>query len=563
MKLVKNQVRVISLGVLLLMGVNSFLYASKKQNDVKKIDPKPHIVNIINFIRLCEPRVAEITEDVLFQTVVKQTEIMRKNNLKGTFLLQYDALMDSRYQKLFKNMPDSLFEVGAWWELPQPLIENSGLKWRGRYPWDWAANVGFSIGYTPQEREKIVDTYMADFKKIYGHYPKSVGSWFIDAHSLNYMYKKYGIVACCMCRDQIGTDGYTLWGGYWNQAYYPSVKNELMPAQNPENQIPVPVFRMLGSDPVRQYDDGLGSDWQGVSTLEPSYENGGGDATWVNWYFNEFTKRACMEYAYVQVGQENSFTWDRMSKGYEIQIPLVAKLRDENKIQIKTLAEAGKWFHNRYKTTPSTSVTVQEDLNGSDRKTVWFNSRFFRTNLLWEKGTLRFRDIHMFDEKLPSDYLTQKGLTSNCSFFTLPFVDGYVWSTPDTIAGLRFKFFVKDQEIQISGGNPIITDSIPGKLHIVWPLLPFSGNLVIDLTEREMQIKLEGKGPDKWYLDLTTANSAKLPFDKISSQRVDCTFKDLAYHVIAKKGYFDKPQENVVFRIKPHSNTIKLDFSER
>jgi hypothetical protein len=45
-----------------------------------------------------------------------------------------------------------------------------------------------------------------------------------------------------------------------------------MPAQNEENQIPGSVFRMLGSDPVRQYDEGLGTSRQGVITLEPVYK---------------------------------------------------------------------------------------------------------------------------------------------------------------------------------------------------------------------------------------------------------------------------------------------------
>ena len=228
---------------------------------------------------------------------------------------------------------------------------------------------------------------MADFKKIFGYYPKSVGSWFIDEHTLNYLSEKYKIVASCNCKDQYGTDGYNMWGGYWNQAYYPSKVNSYMPAQNESNQIPVPVFRMLGSDPVRQYDTGLGSDRQGVITLEPVYKEGGGDSTWVNWYFKEFVKGNAMEYAYVQTGQENSFIWDTMSKGFEIQLPLIASLRDENKLKVETLAESGKWFRQHYKITPATAVTVTEDLKGSDRKTIWFNSRFYRVNLLWENGT--------------------------------------------------------------------------------------------------------------------------------------------------------------------------------
>jgi hypothetical protein len=94
----------------------------------------PRIVNIVNFIRLLEPRDSSITQDVLYQTVVRQVSLMRECRLRGTFLLQCDALMDPRYQKLLKALPRDSFEVGAWWELPQPLIERAGLKWRGRYP---------------------------------------------------------------------------------------------------------------------------------------------------------------------------------------------------------------------------------------------------------------------------------------------------------------------------------------------------------------------------------------------------------------------------------------------
>lgn len=270
----------------------------------------PRIVNIVNFIRLLEPRDPAITEDVLYQTVVKQVAIMKQYNLGGTFLLQYDALMDPRYQKLLSALPRGSFEIGAWWEIPQPLVEKAGLKWRGRYPWDWRANIGFSTGYTPREREKLIDVYMADFKNIFGYYPKSVASWFIDSYSLYYMYQKYHIVASANCKDQYGTDGYTLWGGYWNQAYYPSKINSYMPAQNEKNQIPVPIFRMLGSDPVRQYDNGLGTTRQGVVTLEPVYKFGGGDSTWVTWFFKTFTQSSALGFNYTQAGQENSFTWD-------------------------------------------------------------------------------------------------------------------------------------------------------------------------------------------------------------------------------------------------------------
>lgn len=531
-----------------------------KENKVQ--EEHPRIVNIINFIRLCEPREEAITEEVLYETVVKQVEIMKKYKLGGTFLLQYDALMDVRYQKLLKSLPPDSFEIGAWWEIPQPLVEKAGYEWRGRYPWDWHANVGFSTGYSPAEREKLTDVYMEDFKQIFGHYPKSVGSWFIDAHTLNYMYHKYNIVASCNCKDQIGTDGYSLWGGYWNQAYYPSKKNAYMPAQNEKNQIPVPIFRMLGSDPIRQYDNGLGSKRQGVVTLEPVYPEGGGDSTWVNWYFNQMINGECMEYAYVQAGQENSFTWNRMSKGYKLQIPLIAKLRDEKKVKVETLAESGQWFRDNYKITPATSVTIKEDLNGSDNKTVWFDSRFYRANLFWKNNTLRFRDIHIFNENLASDYLTKKGTSTKCEFYTLPFVDGYNWSSADKIAGLWFKAIVDGTEKLIEGGNPVVTDSIQGKLIISWPVNMLDASLIIEFDEEETKIKMEGNKSITWFLDLTTDTRAELPFEKITPNKIECRFKGMDYNIFSSKGTISQVDEGNILRITPEENTIKLRFAQ-
>ena len=551
-----------SLVILSISLLYSFNGSGRTSTDSGKQKDHPKIVNIVNFIRLLEPRDAKITEDVLYETVVKQVEMMKKYKLGGTFLLQYDALIEPRYQKLLKSLPDSSFEIGAWWEIPQPLVEKAGLKWRGRYPWDWHADVGFSTGYSPEEREKLTDVYMSDFKQIFGYYPKSVGSWFIDEHTLNYLSTKYKIVASCNCKDQYGTDGYTMWGGYWNQAYYPSKINSYMPAQNEHNQIPVPIFRMLGSDPVRQYDNGLGSDRQGVITLEPVYNDGGGDSAWVNWYFKEFIEGSSMEYAYTQAGQENSFTWDVMSKGFEIQLPLIARLRDEKALKVETLAESGKWFREHYKITPATAVTVNEDLEGSNRKTVWFNSRFYRLNLLWENGTLRFRDIHLFDEKFQSAYLTKKATSNECSFFTLPFVDGYIWSSPQQIAGLRFKTIINGKETLLEGGNPTITDSTQGQLHISWPLKSVKGTLVMDIDEYQISIKVIGAKSIDWFLDLTTADNAKLPFKMISSSQIDCQFEVMKYAVTAKRGSFSEPGNGIVFRIRPAKNTLILNFSQ-
>jgi len=527
-----------------------------------QLDKAPRIVNIVNFIRLLEPRDPAVTEDVLYQTVVKQVAIMKQYNLGGTFLLQYDALMDPRYQKLLKALPRDSFEIGAWWEIPQPLVEKAGLKWRGRYPWDWRANIGFSTGYTPKEREKLVDAYMAGFKKIFGYYPKSVASWFIDSYSLNYMYQKYHIVASANCKDQYGTDGYTLWGGYWNQAYYPSKINCYMPAQHEKNQIPVPIFRMLGSDPVRQYDNGLGTNRQGVVTLEPVYKFGGGDSTWVNWFFKTFTESSTLGFNYTQAGQENSFTWDAMAKGLELQMPLMARLRDEHKIRVETLEQSGRWFKKTYKVTPATSFTVDHDIAGSDLKTAWFNSRFYRINLLWENGNLRIRDIHLFNEKFPSVYTNGVATSNECSFFTLPFVDGYIWSKPGQIAGLRLKAIVDGKEILLAGKAPRFINTGSGSMRILWQLTTVKGTFEIDLNESRFSMKLNGNPSVKWFFDLNTAADAKLPFQQINSRQLDCKFEGMNYVVKAVNGTFSTPGNGAVLRMAPQADALSFNLAD-
>ena len=60
----------ISLGIVGLYLLCSFNKVDKTSTKTEKDHPK--IVNIVNFIRLLEPRDPKITEEVLYETVVKQ-----------------------------------------------------------------------------------------------------------------------------------------------------------------------------------------------------------------------------------------------------------------------------------------------------------------------------------------------------------------------------------------------------------------------------------------------------------------------------------------------------------
>lgn len=520
---------------------------------------KPRIVNIINFIRQVEPRSAEITEDVLYETIHEQVKLLTKYKLTGTFLLQYDALINQRYQELLKKETERGTEVGAWWEITQPHVEAAGLKWRGRYSWDWHADVGFATGYSPEEREKLVDVYMEKFKSIFGKYPASVGSWFIDAHSLGYMYDKYGITASCNCKDQVGTDGYTLWGGYWNQAYYPSRLNGYMPAQTAKGQIPVPVFRMLGSDPIYQYDTGVGHTIQGVITLEPVYGDAGGSEKWVRHFFKSIFEDPCLGFNYTQAGQENSFTWDAMRKGLEMQIPILAALQEQGKIRIETLETSGKWFKKKYPLTPATSVTTLTDTYDQGQKTVWFNSRYYRANLLWEKNTIRFRDIHLFDENMESDYLTQAGTSSQCVYTTCPIMDGFRWSAPNDLAAIRLYTLNADNRPEEIMLDTMLVKVIGNKATEI--ICRTKANLEYTFILSEKQIEVKSNDPGRWMLKLNVAHGKALPLNVENKRILKSQMKDISYGILCKKGTMAHKENHILFI--PQKNRIVMDCSDR
>ena len=529
-----------------------------------EIPEQPCIINFVNFIRQVEPRDERFTNEYLFQTTANELAQLNEYGFRGTFLLQYDALVDSAYQQLMKEAKENGHEVGAWWEITEPHVRDAGMTWRGRYPWDWHANVGFATGYTPEERERLVDTYMNRFHEIFGSYPESVGSWFIDAHTLQYFSDKYGITASCNCKDQYGTDGYTLWGGYWNQAYYPSRVNAYMPAQTSEGQIPVPVFRMLGSDPVLQYDNALDSRVQGVITLEPVYTGnggGGGNRQWIEWFLPAMANSKSLGFNYIQAGQENSFGWEAMKNGLTMQMPIIRQLADEGKVRIETLAESGRWFKERYPLTPATSVTVDDDFLHDGRSAAWYDSRFYRIGLFWEGDFFVIRDIHLFDESIESDYLRQAGTSTQCVYTTLPIVDGYLWSTSDERAGLRL--------VALQGESG--TEEIPVFSHsfrqtaadqlVVDQKTPY-GTFTLTLNEDNITCSLRAKKKVNWAMEFTAAPKASLPFDELSAQEMRATWKGHPYAFHLQKGSFETASSSsgkpTSWRMHPQRGKIVL-----
>jgi hypothetical protein len=515
---------------------------------------EPRIVNIYNFVRDQDFRVAN-SQQVLYDTTAQQVQLVRQANLPATFALQYDALMDTNYQTLFEQQLGTNDEIAAWWEIPQELVERAGLVWRGQAEWDPTSDVDFSCGYTPAERIQLVDAYMADFKAIFGYYPKTVGSWYIDEVTLAYMESKYGIVASCNCKDQIGTDSYTLWGSYWNQAYYPSALNAYMPAQTGAGQINVPIFRMLGSDPIYQY----GGYSPGVLTLEPVYSLAGGSADWVAWFMNNLVVEPSLAFGYTQAGQENDIDggWSAQQTGLTRQVALFSAQVAAGEIQVETLAQAGQWFRDHYSLTPPTSVVALDDWQNAGRKSVWYDSRFYRLNILWTNAAFYIRDLHCFDENVVSATHTTALTTSTFDYETLPVMDEGQWSGTQPIGIWPVLVSTNGTtSAMIPQGQPVVKELNPTDLSIQQPLSN-GGSFSILCCETNVTFAgVDGKGqPLSWAWNLAGGAQQTAAVQTVTSNSVTYSYMGANYHIqMALNAGSCQQIDTQTIRLKPNTS---------
>jgi hypothetical protein len=446
-----------------------------------------NIINIVNFIRSEEEY--RTSKEELIETLENQVALVQKYNHPATFLFQHDAFTKPEWVKRVPRTEN--IEIGVWLELNRSLIERAGCEWKGlpERTWQYFSHIDLTCGYTPEERKRIIDIVMSDFKDVFGSYPKTVGSWIIDAVSLGYMREKYGVSASLNCKDQWLTDGYSLWGGYYNQAYYPCKNNMFCPAQTKDEQIDLPVFRMLGSDPVRQYDCALSEDnGQNVITLEcylhPKMDPrfGGSNEEWTRWFLDQMQKYDPLSFSYAQAGQENPFRWSGQKKGFTMQMRLFDELAREGKIKLMTVSDTADMYRSRYPMTPA-SVTEAE--TPENQHGVWYCCKNYRTYVYGDNDYARIKDLTLFDEDYKERYLTDNCKDSKAFYDNLHLVDSYRWGRENgRPSGIKF---IKDgQEFE---GKITVKTERNSDSSITVTLTSKTGVATVELTESGITVR--------------------------------------------------------------------------
>ena len=411
------------------------------------------------------------------------------------------------------------------------------------------------MGYTQEQKKKLLDELFARFKEIFGYYPRSFGSWFFDSFTIRYAAKNYGLDAVCNCKEQYGTDGYTLWGGYYGQGYYPSKHNVFMPAQTLDAQIDAPIFRMLGSDQVYQYDFGMdlengAEQVQRVITLEPVYNaatgGGGGLPAWVDWYLQENYNGECLSFGYAQAGQENSFGWEAMKDGLRYQFARFDELEKQGALEIMTLGDTGRWFKETYPHTPASAITAHSAFDDPDKKTVWYCTSQYRINLFKDDNGLRIRDLHIFAEDYADPYEDSLCTANDAAYDTLPVIDGNLNSGNGIRSGLYLTDAATGKDMLLS--EMIFSDLENGKASVLFT--EDETEVMFLLEENALEIHCEKEfclqhriGKKSSHLPAVTA---------CSDSAVCLSYHGYSYAIELESGRFEDPltivSENGVIR---------------
>lgn len=389
------------------------------------------VITIMNFVRKCDFRM-EDSEEKLYRMTRQELDLVNEYQLENTFLLQYDALIEERYIRLFRENATERTELGLWFEVVKPLTDAVGLPWRGREgaTWDWHVIPGFLMAYTQTERRLLIDEAMERFRAIYGSYPATVASWLLDSYSVAYLAEHYPVSAFGICRDQVGTDAYTLVGGYFNQAYYPSRNNVFTPAATKEQRIKTPVFRLLGPDPIHNYDNDRYLQNQeylpycGCYTLEPAWR-AGREPEIVRWFFDTYFCNEDLGYSYAQLGQENNFCEAETLEGLRMQMEL---LQDYPYVVCRKMKDAGEDFKKRFEKTPATAVCALKDWDGSKEvQSVYYDCERYTANLFHAGKRIFLRCWYLFAEGVYEDYYDRPCETWDATYENLPVVDTLLW----------------------------------------------------------------------------------------------------------------------------------------
>lgn len=351
-----------------------------------------------------------LTESLdIFKT---QQRLAHENGLKVTIHMTYAALFNKEAVEIAKNDHKIYGD-----EIALSLLGLPCEEFREKYK-----TKDFCIWmFSMEDKKRIVDDVFGKFHDIFGFYPESTGSYYMDADLTNYIKETYPSVKCAIatCWEEgpkayhtCNNSWYTLFdGGPW-APWIPSRQNTHAPAANEAEDSGIVAIPHLSRDLIACY-DGNGSNFgtHPQNVLRGMIYD---SKTWEYPYlYNLIDQYRAQEkynngYAYnmmfVGPGWMNKMgrweaPYELLLKSYSDGCKYYGDLKKEGKLIDMTMSEFADYYRGKKTYTEPECALWRDILYGSDKQLFWYTDPFMRAGVSMEQGGAIF-DLRPYAAKL-------------------------------------------------------------------------------------------------------------------------------------------------------------------
>ncbi len=338
-----------------------------------------------------------LTESLdIFKT---QQRLAHENGLKVTIHMTYAALFNKEAVEIAKNDREVYGD-----EIALSLLGLPCEEFREKYK-----TKDFCIWmFSMEDKKRIVDDVFGKFHDIFGFYPESTGSYYMDADLTNYIKETYPSVKCAIatCWEEgpkayhtCNNSWYTLFdGGPW-APWIPSKQNTHAPAADASEDSGIVAIPHLSRDLIACY-DGNGSNFgtHPQNVLRGMIYD---SETWEYPYlYNLIDQYRAQEkynngYAYnmmfVGPGWMNKMgrweaPYELLLKSYSDGCRYYGDLKKQGKLIDMTMSEFADYYRKKKTYTEPECALWRDILYGSDKQLFWYTDPYMRAGVSMDQG---------------------------------------------------------------------------------------------------------------------------------------------------------------------------------
>ncbi len=326
-----------------------------------------------------------------------QQETAHKNGLKTTIQMTYASLFNQEAIEIAKEHHEKYGD-----EIALSLLGLPCNEFREKYKTKDFCIWMFSL----EDKRSIVKDVFEKFHDIFGFYPSSTGSYYMDADLINMIKEMYPSVKCAVatCWEEgpkayhtCNNSWYTFMdGGPWNP-WIPSKQNTHAPAANEAEDSGIVAIPHLSRDLLACY-DGNGSNFgtHPQNVLRGMiYEDGK-----YPYLYNLIDQYRSLEkynngYAYnmmfVGPGWLNKMgrweaPYELLKQSYEDGMAYYGELKKEGKLTDMTMEEFADFYREKKTYTEPECALWRDILYGSKKQLFWYCDPFMRACVNMDQG---------------------------------------------------------------------------------------------------------------------------------------------------------------------------------